>query len=93
MQLAQVAGKQALTWGCGHDRIRGDRAAPGLVAVTGGGRSPGAGPSSRARGDGELPGDGGALAGRGPDLEPAATRGEPVGHVSQPGRIDVWPTS
>jgi hypothetical protein len=32
-------------------------------------------------GDGELPGDGGAVAGGGPDLQPAAERGEPVGHV------------
>src|SRR5215831_18034350 len=31
--------------------------------------------------DGEVPGDGGALAGSGPHLKPTAERGEPVGHV------------
>ncbi len=34
-------------------------------------------------GDGQVPGDGGALAGGGPDLKPAAERCEPVGHVPQ----------
>src|SRR5437762_8787961 len=32
-------------------------------------------------GEGQVRGDGGALAGGGPDLEPAAERCQPVGHV------------
>jgi GH25 family lysozyme M1 (1,4-beta-N-acetylmuramidase) len=46
-----------------------------------------------ARHAGQLRGDGGALAGGGADLEPAAEGGEPVGHVPQPDPIGVWRVS